>query len=128
MTSDPVGITEIADALQEAIVAGDLAAADRIYADDVRVWHNYDGVERDKTESLAAIAAIHREYADFGISDVRRDLLADGYAQRSVFHVADHGGRRSAVDAMMRVWVTDGRVSRIEEYTDTAGTPPPGRD
>jgi ketosteroid isomerase-like protein len=127
MTPDPTGIAGIADALQEAIVAGDLAAANRIYADDVLVWHNYDGVERDKAESLDAIDAIHREYADFGISDVRRDYLPDGYVQRSVFHAADHEGRRSAIDAMMRVWIAGGRVSRIEEYTDTATLRPPGR-
>lgn len=121
------GIAEIADALQQAIVAGDQAAMDRIYTEDVLVWHNYDGIERDKAESLEAIAAIHREYVDFGISDVRRDYLHDGYVQRSIFHAVDQQGRRSAIDAMMRVWTVGDQICRIEEYTDTATVEPPGR-
>ena len=49
---------------------------------------------------------------------MRRDCLANGYVQRSVFHATTLDGTTDEVDAMMRVWVRGGRVTRIEEFTD----------
>lgn len=43
------------------IVAGDVAEVDRLYAEDIVIWHNYDGIDRNKTEGLATIAAIQGE-------------------------------------------------------------------
>jgi ketosteroid isomerase-like protein len=107
----------IAEALIEAIVRGDRAAADELYADDIVVWHNYDRNDRNKRESLDLISALARDYAQVDATDIRIDHLADGYVQRSVFHTVDHAGTRQQVDAMMRVWVREGRITRIEEYT-----------
>jgi len=113
----------IADALIAAIVTGDRTAAERLYADDLVVWHNYDGIDRNKAASLELIDVLARDYAQVRATDIRIDHLADGYVQRTVFHTVDHAGNRAAVDAMMRVWVRDGRISRIEEYS--AGEPQP---
>ncbi|WP_295702391.1 nuclear transport factor 2 family protein [Lapillicoccus sp.] len=120
-------IAVLADRLQDAIVAGDVEAASRIYADDLVVWHNYDRVDCDRATSLAAIATMATAYRRLTITDVRRDYLADGYVQRSAFHATNLDGATDEVDAMMRVWVRDGQVTRIEEYTDTSVTPPPAR-
>ena len=88
-----------------------------LYADDIVVWHNYDRRDRNKRESLDLISALARDYAQVAATDIRIDHLADGYVQRSVFHTVDHAGTRQQVDAMMRVWVHAGRITRIEEYT-----------
>jgi Xaa-Pro aminopeptidase len=118
-------LEDLADGLQKAILDNDLEAADRLYADDVIVWHNYDGVDCDKATSLRTISAIHETYVEFGIRDVRRDYLCDGYVQRCVYTAVNPDGTAEAIDAMMRVWVSDDRITRIEEYTDTAATAPP---
>lgn len=107
----------IAEALIEAIVSGDRAAADRLYAEELVVWHNHDGIDRDKRESLELIEALARDYAQVRAADIRIDHLGDGYVQRTVFRTVDHAGNREQFDAMMRVWVRDGRITRIEEYT-----------
>jgi Xaa-Pro aminopeptidase len=118
-------IESVADGLQDAILTGNLEAAARIYADDLIVWHNYDGVDCDKATSLRTISAIHETYSEFGIRDVRRDYLPDGYVQRCVYLAVTRDGTSEAIDAMMRVWVSAGRISRIEEYSDTAGLTAP---
>jgi len=107
----------VAEALLAAIVAGDREAADRLYAEDLVVWHNHDGLDRDKAESLELIASLKRDYAELDVSNVRWDYLADGYVQRTAYHVVDHAGGRRTLDAMMRVWVSDGRITRVEEYS-----------
>ena len=111
-------LAELADRLQDAIVAADVEAASRIYADDLVVWHNYDRLDCDRATSLAAIAGMAAAYQRLTITDVRRDCLANGYVQRSVFHATTLDGTTDEVDAMMRVWVRGGRVTRIEEFTD----------
>jgi ketosteroid isomerase-like protein len=113
----PPGIVAIADALQAAIVAGDLEAVERIYADDIVIWHNYDRVEQGKSQGLAAVSTIHQDFEDFRAVDVRRDYLPDGYVQRTVFEGSTRRSEPFSADAMMRVW-TDGRkITRIEEYS-----------
>lgn len=107
----------IAEALLAAIVAGDREAADRLYAEDLVVWHNHDGLDRDKAESLELIASLKRDYAELAVSNVRWDYLADGYVQRTAYHVVGHAGGSRTLDAMMRVWVADGRITRVEEYS-----------
>lgn len=107
----------VAQALLAAIVGGDRAAADRLYAEDLVVWHNHDGLDRDKAESLELIASLKRDYAKLDVSNVRWDYLVDGYVQRTAYHVVDHAGGSRTLDAMMRVWVADGRITRVEEYS-----------
>jgi len=107
----------IAEALLAAIVGADREAADRLYAEDLVVWHNHDGLDRDKAESLELIASLKRDYAKLDVSNVRWDYLADGYVQRTAYHVADHAGGSRTLDVMMRVWVRDGRITRVEEYS-----------
>jgi enamine deaminase RidA (YjgF/YER057c/UK114 family)/ketosteroid isomerase-like protein len=116
----------LAEDLLDAITSGDVDRVDRLYADNVRVWHNHDGIERNKAESLDAVRRIAECYEDFHATDVRIDVLPDGYLQRCVFRGRDRRtGAQLAVDAMMRVEVRNGRVVRIEEYTDSAqGTNP----
>ncbi|GAA0381412.1 hypothetical protein Acor_03130 [Acrocarpospora corrugata] len=107
--------------LLDAITSGDVARLGLLYADDVRVWHNYDGVARDRAESLDAVRRIGEHYDGFHATDVRIDPLPDGYVQRCVYRGRERAtGAGMAVDAMMRVEVRDGRVVRIEEYTDPA--------
>ncbi len=107
--------------LLDAITSGDVARLDRLYADDIRVWHNYDGIDRDKVESLDAIRLIDAGIEGFHATDVRVDPVPGGYVQRCVYRGRDRDeGTEMAVDAMMRVEVRDGRVTRIEEYTDPA--------
>lgn len=107
--------------LLDAITSGDVERLEHLYADDIRVWHNYDGVERDKAESLDAIRLIDAGIENFHATDVRVDPVPGGYVQRCVYRGHDREeGAQMAVDAMMRVEVRNGRVTRIEEYTDPA--------
>jgi len=113
---DPTPHHAVAEALLDAIVNGDRDAADGLYADELLVWHNHDGIERDKAESLELISAMARELVSMKATVVRRDHLADGYVQRTTFHIVGATGADELIDTMMRVWVQDARITRIEEY------------
>jgi len=117
----------LAQALLAAIIQGDRAAADRLYADDLVVWHNHDGLDRDKAESLELIESLGRDYARVEVAEVHWDYLVDGYVQRTAYQVLDHAGSSRTFDAMMRVWVRDGRITRVAEYSTGAPSPADAR-
>lgn len=119
----------VAERLHDALTSGDAQLARELYADDLVVWHNHDRRDRGRADSLAAIEAIAAEYAGFAVSDVRLDLLADGYAERCVFTGTHRRtGAALAVDAMLRVWSDGTLIYRIEEYTDPAQGAVPRQD
>ncbi|WP_165949834.1 DUF4440 domain-containing protein [Micromonospora sp. KC207] len=117
LTTVPPRVAAIADALQAAIVTGDLDTVERLYAEDIVIWHSYDRVEQGKTEGLATISAIQKDFEDFRAVDVRRDYLPDGYVQRTVFEGITRTSEPFSADAMMRVWTDGGQITRIEEYS-----------
>jgi ketosteroid isomerase-like protein len=96
-------IQAVAERFFRAIEEGDLDAVKACYASDAVVWHNF---------VVGAVA--NRRY-----EEVRRVVLDDGFVQQHVLR-GDAPGGRLEMPAMMRVWVADGRVTRIDEYLDPA--------
>ncbi|MGN6089367.1 MAG: DUF885 family protein [Actinomycetales bacterium] len=112
---------ELAERLMRAILSGDADTVADIYANDVVVWHNVDGIERDKDYSVEAVRRMARDFEHFSAHDVRLDLLPDGYLQRCVFHIQWRGDDVvHQAHAAMRVTTRGGQVVRIEEYADSA--------
>jgi ketosteroid isomerase-like protein len=117
----PEAIDALADRIFAAIEVGDTATIKSIWADDVVVWHNTDGIEQDRRANLRVLdwmvwATTLRSYRN-----VRRTLVAGGFAQQHVLHVELPDGRTADVPAAVFVEVDDGRVTRIDEYLDGAG-------
>jgi ketosteroid isomerase-like protein len=114
----PEAIDALADRIFAAIEVGDTATIKWIWADDVVVWHNTDGIEQDRTANLRVLdwmvwATTLRSYRN-----VRRTIVAGGFVQQHVLHVELPDGRTADVPAAVFVEVDDGRVTRIDEYLD----------
>ncbi len=109
---------DLADRFFAAVSAGDLQALDRLYADDVAVWHNYDEVEQTKAESLRLLGFLHRTVGPLRYVEVRRTDLADGFVQQHVVELDDLDGGVLRMPAMMRVYCDGGQVRRVEEYVE----------
>ncbi|HYN31834.1 MAG TPA: nuclear transport factor 2 family protein [Ilumatobacteraceae bacterium] len=117
----PEAIDALADRIFAAIEVGDTATIKWIWADDVVVWHNTDGIEQDRRANLRVLdwmvwATTLRSYRN-----VRRTIVAGGFVQQHVLHVELPDGRTADVPAAVFVEVDDGRVTRIDEYLDGAG-------
>jgi ketosteroid isomerase-like protein len=108
----------LADRLVAAIVAGDVAGVRACYAPDARVWHNFDEHEQTVDENLATLADMHRRATGLAYTEIRRFAAPGGFVQQHVLvgH-ALHGALR--LPAIIRFWVEDGRITRLEEYLDT---------
>jgi ketosteroid isomerase-like protein len=115
----PDEIATLAESFFAAIEAGDLETVRRLYASDAVVWHNFDNLEQTVDDNLAVLAWMVRTVADRQYDEVRRIIVDDGFVQQHVLRGKAPGGRLE-MPAMMRVVVADGRVTRVEEYLDSA--------
>jgi ketosteroid isomerase-like protein len=102
-----------------AIQAGDIDTVAATYADDAVIWHNFDQVEQGRDDNLRTLAFVIRAVSERRYDDVRRTVLDDGFVQQHVLRGTTAGGPLE-VPAMMRVWVSDHRITRLDEYLDTA--------
>ena len=110
----------VADALFAAIEAGDVDAIAELYDPAVEVWHNTDGVAEDRDANLRTLGWVVENLTDRRYEEIRRHPVPGGFVQQHVLRVTTASGRRVAVPACMVVAVEGGRITRIEEYLDSA--------
>lgn len=117
MTHDE--IDDLATRFVAAVAAGDVATVEAIYADDATIWHNFDKVDQTRAENLATLAGMHRTLTNIRYEDIRRTIVDDGFFQQHVLRGSTKNGDLD-LPAVLRVYVADGRITRLEEYLDTA--------
>ncbi|HLV72167.1 nuclear transport factor 2 family protein [Actinomadura hallensis] len=110
-------MVEYAERFFRLVEAGDIEAVSALYHDDVAVWHNYDDVEQSKEENLATLGSIADRYDRFAYAEPRHVAIEGGFLRQHVIEV-ERGGKSAAIPAILRVYVEDGKIRRIEEYFD----------
>jgi ketosteroid isomerase-like protein len=120
MTDDE--ILDLAARFFDAVQTGDIEAARAIYADDAVIWHNDDQREQPAAENLQVLAWMARNIPDREYTEVRRDVVAGGFVQQHVLRGTTKWGASFEMPAMVRVWCEDGRITRLDEYYDSAHT------
>jgi ketosteroid isomerase-like protein len=121
---------ELGNRLFEAICSGDLGAVREVYAPTVRVWHNFDRVEQSLEENLRVLAWVVKNVSGLRYEQVRRQRTESGFVQQHVLRGTAPGGESLEVAACLVCRVEGGRVTRIDEYLDSAQLAPllrPGR-
>jgi ketosteroid isomerase-like protein len=113
-------IDQLASRFFQALERGDVAAVSECYAPDAMIWHNYDQVEQTRDANLRVLRWVVDNVAGLRYEDIRRVALDDGFVQQHVLRGTAPNGTPLEVPAMMRVMVADGRITRLEEYLDTA--------
>jgi ketosteroid isomerase-like protein len=115
----PDEIETLATAFFAAIESGDIDTLRRLYAPGATVWHNFDGVDQGVEDNLRVLRWMIATLSNPKYDDVRRVIVDDGFFQQHVLR-GDAPGGRLEMPAMVRATVADGRVTRIEEYLDSA--------
>ncbi|NKY51575.1 nuclear transport factor 2 family protein [Nocardia vermiculata] len=106
-----------------AVERGDIdEIAGRIYAPDAIIWHNSDGLEMTVAQNLASLAWLSATLKDMRYEQVSRMPARDGYVQRHVLRGRCPGGEEITVRACFFVTVAGGRITRIDEYLDSAAS------
>jgi ketosteroid isomerase-like protein len=111
-------VHDIADRLIAAISAADIEGVRAVYAPDAMIWHNFDEREQTVAENLVTLADLHRRATGLEYTEIRRFPAPGGFVQQHVV-VGEAKGGPLRMPAMIRFWVADGRITRLEEYLDT---------
>lgn len=109
----------VAEAVFGAIERGDMETLSALWADDIEVWHSNDGVVQDKEQNLAVLGWMIGNTASIEYRDKVRDLTS-AVVQRHVLRVTFADGRTADLPVAIFVSVSDGQVTRIDEYVDSA--------
>lgn len=105
-----------------AIQAGDAEAVRAFYAPDAKIWHNIDHIEQTVDQNLKSLAWFVRTLPDRTYRVQRIAPLPDGFLQQHVLEATLPNGERWAMDACVVVRVKNGKITRLDEYLDSAKT------
>lgn len=112
---------ETADKLFTAIEKGDVDAIRAIYSADAKIWHNSDNIAQSVEENLAVLKWVTTNIKGLKYTEVRRQPTPGGFVQQHVLR-GQFGGQEIALPACIIATVEDGRITRIDEYLDSAQT------
>ncbi|MGB3809590.1 MAG: nuclear transport factor 2 family protein [Parvibaculum sp.] len=120
MSDTESGVIALAECFVSAIERGDIEAVKGCYAEDARIWHNFDNVDQTVAENLKVLGWMSRVLSDRKYNILRRVTIPGGYLQQHVLSGKLKSGAPFSMPACLVVLVKDGRISRLEEYLDPA--------
>src|SRR4051812_39792903 len=117
-------VLDLAERFIHAVAAGDLDTVRSIYAPDAVIWHNNDRRETTVEENLRVLGWMAKHVSDKAYTDIRRQETDNGYVQQHVLRGTAPNGQSFEVAACLIVDVDAGRITRLDEYLDTAAIQP----
>ena len=110
---------DLAERFFRAVERGDVDEIRAIYAPDARIWHNHDRKEQTVEENLRVLGWVSRNLTDRRYRVQRRVAIPGGFLQQHILEAETAGGPFS-MPACIVVEAKDGRITRLEEYLDSA--------
>jgi ketosteroid isomerase-like protein len=111
---------QVAERLFTAIPKGDLDAVRALYAPDAQIWHNHDGVVQDPAANLAVLGWVVKNIRAIRYEEIRRQATPAGFVQQHVMRGTAPSGKAFELAACIVCTVVDGRITRLDEYLDSA--------
>jgi ketosteroid isomerase-like protein len=120
MSEETEAMLRLADSFFGAIERGDVEALRALYATDALIWHNFDDVQQSVDDNLRVLTWLQRHLHDRRYDVGRREVLPDGFMQQHVLRGTNDAGEPFALPACIICRVNDGRITRLDEYLDSA--------
>jgi ketosteroid isomerase-like protein len=115
---------EICERLFAAVQAGDIETVRELYAPNAVIWHNDDMAEQAPDQNLRVLRWVARNVKDLRYEDIRRQETPTGFVQQHVLRGVAPNGTPLEIPACIVCAVEDGRITRLDEYLDSAQTAP----
>ena len=106
-------------ALNAALESGSPEVVIRFVAPRAVLWHNDDKVEMDAVEGVGRVAGLHGLVDGVRVDVVQLEPISTGWLQRIVLRGRVRAtGHELAAHNCAVVHLTDGLITRIDEYVD----------
>jgi ketosteroid isomerase-like protein len=105
----------------DCIEAGDVDGLVACYAPDAEIWHNTDGQVQGPQDNRVTLTGLVRYFADRVYDDRRLEVFPGGFVQQHVLRATrTRDGAKVALTACLVCRVKDGKITRLDEYFDSA--------
>jgi ketosteroid isomerase-like protein len=121
---DPSTTEDIARQRRIASDNSDTNALRELYSPDIVIWHNTDQIEQSLEDNLKSAAWFARRLPDKHVDDVRLLTTPRGYLEQYVIRGTAADGTKVEIPACLIVTIDGGKITRLEEYLDTAHVAP----
>jgi ketosteroid isomerase-like protein len=111
---------ELADRFFAAVSAGDIDTVRAIYSPDAVVWHAHTNTEQSASENLRTLSWIARHVKDFRYENRRCEATDSGFVEQHIVRGIAPSGDEFSIPACVVCAVVGGRITRLEEYFDSA--------
>ena len=113
-------ILDLAKRFFDAVEAGDVGALQSIYAPDAKIWHNTDEIATSVEENLTTLRGFVSRISERRYKDRRVATFPGGFVQQHVLHGVRADGKAVTLPACIVCAVSNGRITRLDEYFDSA--------
>ena len=119
MTTTDTVHRRLAHALFDALERGDVEAVADCYAPGMTMWANFTMQTSTREENLAAIEAGTSVLRRRTYDDRQIHTFHDGFVAQYTCTVTTHQGKHVPLASCLVGTVHDGRIVKLEEYTDS---------
>lgn len=112
------GHVAVANRFFNALLAGDAATLDDVFAPDAIFWQNFALRDIPKAEFLPGFVGLAKLIPDIHFEEVRRMGTPDGFVEQHILCGTTPSGARLRAYGCFVVSVRDGRITRLDEYLD----------
>jgi ketosteroid isomerase-like protein len=113
-------IRKLAERFFDAVERGDLETVQAIYAPDAIIWHNSDGIAGTVADNLRTLTNFIKFVPERRYAESRLDVFDGGFVEQHVLKGTLASGKQVSLDACIVCKVKDGRITRLDEYFDSA--------
>jgi ketosteroid isomerase-like protein len=119
--SNPDDLRALARRFFDCVEQGDIDGLVDCYAPDAAIWHNTDELIQGPADNKIVLSGMVKRIRDRVYDDRRVEVFPGGFLQQHVLRgVRVHDGVAVALPACVICAVKDGRITRLDEYFDSA--------
>jgi ketosteroid isomerase-like protein len=119
--SDAAAMRQLAKHFFDCVEKGDVDGLVACYAPDAKIWHNTDGVEQSPEDNRQTLKGMAARIVDRLYDERRVHVFPEGFVHQHVLRgTRKHDGQRVSLSACIICQVKDGKITRLDEYFDSA--------
>ena len=114
-------IRALAKRFFDCVEQGDIDGLVACYAPDAKIWHNTDELEQGPEDNRVVLSGMVTRIVDRLYDNRRVEIFPGGFVQQHVLRgTRIQDGGRVALPACIVCAVENGRITRLDEYFDSA--------
>ncbi len=117
---DSKEILSLAKRFFDGLEAGNIGILREVYAPEVGIWHNTDNLVQTLAENEATLTGFISRISERKYDERQVHAFPGGFVQQHVLRGTRKDGERVSLHAVIICQVKDGRITRLDEYFDSA--------